>query len=134
MSDRKTQAEVIEALRKSGGIISDAAKLLGLSCPTSLRRRIKNSPKLNEALDEIREGLKDLAEGNILSALKLGDKDVSKWYLAALARDRGYGAKLEVEGKMTVQPALPDLSNLSMEELKQLESITKKASGNSGAG
>jgi hypothetical protein len=127
---QKTQAEVIEALKKSGGIISDAAKLLELSSSTSLRERIKNDQNLTDAMNEIREDTKDLAEGNIISALKSGDKDVSKWYLASLAKDRGFGNKLEVEGRLQLQPPV-DLTNLSLEELKQLEAIGKKVSSNS---
>ena len=133
MAKQKTQTEVIEALKSTGGILSDAAKLLGLASVTSLRTRVKSTPALCAALDEIREEAKDLAEGIILSALKSGDKEIAKWYLASLARDRGFGNKLEVDGKVAVQPA-PDLSNLSMEDLKALEAITKKASSDSNSG
>jgi len=125
-----TQAEVTEALKASGGIISDAAKLLEVSSASSLRKRIKDTPALCAALDEIRENTKDLAEGVILDALKARDKDVAKWYLASLARDRGFGNKVEVEGRIAIQPSV-DLSGLSLEELKQLEEIGKKVSGNS---
>jgi hypothetical protein len=130
MARKHTQAEVIEALEKTGGIVTEAAGLLGLTAIDALRLRIKNTPALQDACGEIRERTKDLAEGNIITALKAGDKDVSKWYLSALGRDRGFGNKLEVDGRVAVQPA-PDLSNLSMEDLKAIEAITKKASGNS---
>lgn len=121
----KTQAEIKDALKQAGGIISDAALILGVNS-SSVRRRVKDTPALQEVLDEIREETKDLAEGNILSALKSGDKDISKWYLASLARDRGFGNKSEVEIKGTLNVERRDLSQLSNEELKGLEETLKK--------
>jgi hypothetical protein len=133
MSKQRTQTEVIEALRQTGGIITEAAKVLGFTSADSLRRRVRTTPALQEVQDEIREQMKDLAEGNIFKALKDGDKEMSKWYAASQARDRGYGTKIEVEGKIAIQQA-PDLSKLSMEELKALEAITQKTSCNTSAG
>lgn len=128
---KHSQEEVIEALKETGGIVSQAAEKLGLSSAPSLRARIRKSPALLKVVDEIRESTKDLAEGNIIKALKDGDKEISKWYLASLGRDRGYGNKLEVDGRVVIQPA-PDLSNLSAEELKQLEEIANKVTSNTG--
>ena len=125
-----TQEQVAKALRETGGIISEAAKVLGLASSTSLRTRIKNNKTLSALLDEIREDTKDLAEGNILKAMKDGDKTVSQWYLNSLGRDRGYGNKVEIDGKVRVEKEV-DLSGLSLEELKQLEEIAKKVTGNS---
>jgi hypothetical protein len=132
MAEKHTQAEIIEALKQTGGVITQAAELLGIT-PDGLRKRVKHSETLTAAREEIREQMKDLAEGNIFKALKDGDKEMSKWYAASQARDRGYGTKIEVEGKIAIQQA-PDLSKLSLEELKQLEVITKKTSCNTSAG
>jgi hypothetical protein len=132
---QKSQAEVINALKEAGGIISDATRILGLASVDGLRLRIRKSPKLQDALTEIRENTKDLAESVIFDALKARDKDVAKWYLASMARERGFGnkAEFEVKGKIAIQPEV-DLSSLSMEELKQLEEIARKVSSNSSTG
>lgn len=121
-----TQAQIIQALRETGGVISDAAKRLGLATAWGLRKRINSNQKLKDVLAEIREDTKDLAEGVVMTALKSGDKDIAKWYLAALARDRGYGNKQEIDlnGKLEIEQH--DLSKLSSDELKQLEETLKK--------
>ena len=123
---QKTQAEIIDALQKTGGVISETAKLLELSSVASFRARVRSTPALQEALDEIREQTKDLAEGNVISALKSGDKDMSKWYLASLGRDRGYGnrAEIDLNARVTVQKR--DLGKLSDEELDALETTLEK--------
>lgn len=123
---RHTQAEVIDALRLTGGIITDAARKLELASSKGLRERIRTTPALLEVLEEIREETKDLAEGNILKALKDNDKDISKWYLASLARDRGFGNKSEIELKGNLTVERRDLSKLSDEELSALEETLKK--------
>jgi hypothetical protein len=125
-----SQKQIIQALTETGGVVTEAAKMLGLASVPSLRIRMAKNKALQDALTEIREQTKDLAEGNIISAIKSGDKETSKWYLASQGRDRGYGNKVEVEGKIAIQPAPPDLSKLSMEQLKQLEEIAKAVTGN----
>lgn len=117
---------MIQALRQTGGIISEAAKVLGVKNSKSLRRRVKDTPALSDVLDEIREETKDLAEGSIITALKNGDKDIAKWYLASQGRDRGYGNKSEVELKGNLTVERRDLSKLSNEELRTLEETLKK--------
>lgn len=126
---QKTQKEVVTALIKCGGIISKAAEMLGLASASSLRTRIKNDPKLSEAWDYVRMDILDKAEDNIVTAIKDGDKDVSKWYLAKMGRERGYGEALEISGSVTVNKT--DLSNLSEEELANLEAIIRKTTANS---
>jgi hypothetical protein len=123
-----TQAEVIQALQEMGGIVSEAAKKLGLASSTGLRERIKRNPALKAAVDEIREDTKDLSESVILDALKARDKDMAKWYLASLARDRGFGNKQEIEVKGKLEVEAVDLGRLSGDELRQLEELVKKTS------
>lgn len=127
----KSQTEVIEALRRSGGIISDAAKLLDMT-REHLSSRVNKSEILKRTRDEVRESEKDLAEAIIHDALVARDKDIAKWYLSAQARDRGYGNKQEVElkGKIEVDEK-PDLSKLSEKELNDLEQILKKTADSS---
>lgn len=127
---QKTQAEVIIALKKCGGIISKASEMLGLASSNGLRERIKRTPKLLEALDEIRTDLLDKAEDNIVTAIQAGDKDVSWKYLTKMGKERGYGDTVTINGKVTIEQK-PDLSNLSEQELAELEKIVSKTT-NSG--
>lgn len=124
MAKQKSQKEVIDALRKCGGIITKTAEMLGLASIGSFRQRIKNSPVLMAVLDEIRMDVLDKAEDNVITAIKEGDKDLSKWYLTKIGRERGYGEALEIKGELKNRP---DLSNLSEEQLEKLEEILRSA-------
>lgn len=124
-----TQAQIIQALTETGGIVSNAATQLDMT-PQGLRKRVASNESIQTALEEIREQTKDLAEGVIIRELKAGDKDTARWYLASQARDRGFGNKVEVDGKVKIEKEV-DLSGLSLEELKKLEEIANKVTGNS---
>lgn len=131
---QKTIPEIQEALTKSGGIISEAAKLLEIT-RRGLQKRIEKSEVLQKFRDELREEEKDLAEAIIHDALVAKDKDIAKWFLASQAKDRGFGNKSEVElkGKVQVEETPVDLSKLNKEELNDLEEILKKTT-NAGTG
>jgi hypothetical protein len=98
-----TIPEIEDALRANGGLLTSAASSLTRNSPTGqritrqgLKKRIKNSARLQAVLPEIDEALKDLAEANIFKLIKAGDRHTSIWYLGTKARDRGYGQQLGV--------------------------------------
>lgn len=124
---KRSKEEVANAIIKAHGILSDAAKVLGLASVPSLRVRVKKDPELNAVLDESREQTKDLAESKLFDAIREGKDWAILFYLKCIARDRGYGEHQEVDVISRNFNANIDLSTLSLEELKQLEEITRKA-------
>src|SRR5215467_7995587 len=86
--------QVEEALRKSGGIISAAAKILeaaGGSCtPQTVRNYIKRYPSLQTVIEETVELNLDLAESNLIA--KIGNKNMTAiiFYLKTKGKHRGF--------------------------------------------
>ena len=81
--------DIKEALEMNAGFQSDTARMLRIS-PAALSKRIKNSEMLTQALIDIKEGKKDLAESTIHKQLRKGNVRDSKWYLERVGKDRGY--------------------------------------------
>ena len=86
--------QVEEALRKSAGIISAAAKILeaaGGSCtPQTVRNYIKRHPSLQTVIEETVELNLDLAESNLIA--KIGNKNMTAiiFYLKTKGKHRGF--------------------------------------------
>jgi len=89
---------VIEAIKGTAGIVSTIAKRLGVEWHTA-NDRIQKYPEALKAFQDEREGILDMAEATILTAIKQGDAGSAKWLLSTLARSRGFGDKVEVSGK-----------------------------------
>ena len=87
----KTNVE--KALRKSGGIVSYAAKSLNIS-----RQYLSTwitANEMRDVLTQIDEEAKDRAEAVIMEAI--ADKDVStaRWFMERKGKDRGYSQKID---------------------------------------
>jgi hypothetical protein len=84
------------ALWRTRGNISDAAAMLKIK-PQRLRAFVKKSDYLSRELEEAKENLKDIAEGNVYEALTddqdPGRKDsMTRFVLASIGKDRGWGS------------------------------------------
>ena len=90
--------EIEKAIIDSYGILSDAAKKLGISRDT-LYRRIRGNKRLKEAVEKAREALKDFGEGQLIKLMKKGDRTAIIFYLKTQAKDRGYVERQELTGK-----------------------------------
>jgi hypothetical protein len=112
---------MLQALRKSSGVMSEAAKLLGVS-RNAVWKRVKASKRLQMVLPALREQLLDGAEGAIWAAVKR-ERDnptgafpaTSQWVLKSMGRDRGWGEKITLE---VVSPQL--LESLNERELERI--------------
>ena len=97
---RKTilESNIIEALEKAGGIVSLAALSLGMS-REGLTKRISKSQKLQEARDESRNTILDLAEAQLVQAVKKGDIRAVMFTLRTLGKSRGWveNSKFELQ-------------------------------------
>lgn len=95
--NRKTKAEVIEALRTTRGVVEKAIKLLGIG-HTPMWTMIANDPSLKAALDQIRAERVDthleLAESTLEYAMSNRDKDIHAAIKAAMFMLNNKGEKL----------------------------------------
>lgn len=89
LRDDVPNEKIITALDASYGIITDAAKKLGVSRRT-LHYWIDADIELQEAAKNAREGLIDLTEGVLIKNLKAGKEATSIFVAKTLGRHRGY--------------------------------------------
>lgn len=94
-----TDKQIIDALVKTGGNISAAARALGASRAT-IHKRIDKSETVKEEYDSVNEANLDLAENNLIDLIKNPEhKDhfgALKFYLRTKARTRGYGDRMDI--------------------------------------
>jgi len=117
--------EIISALEKSMGRISMASQILG-SSQEMLYKRIQKQPELKIALEGIRERELDAAEIKLQELIKKGEFQAIKFYLSTVGAPRGYGTEMILNMKGKIEADV-NLANLSLEELKELERLTTKA-------
>ena len=92
-----SQAEVIEALTKSRGLIAPAARSLGCSRDT-VRSYIKEYTAVAQAKADAKEATKDLAENRLVDAIEDREAWAICFYLKTQAKDRGYIERGELAG------------------------------------
>lgn len=98
-----SEARLADALRKSGGIMAEAARLIEQATGQpytrqSVQARVKESPVLQEALEEGREMVLDLAETRLHELLREGDEKAVFFALKMRGKSRGYSERLEQTG------------------------------------
>lgn len=91
-----TDAQIADAIRESRGMLSVAARHLGVS-DRALRYRLAKSEELERVRYEAREANKDLAESALLKAIEKGEAWAVCFYLKCQARDRGYMERIDVQ-------------------------------------
>ena len=94
-----TDGQIEGALRQTSGIKSAAADLLKVD-RTTIQARVDRSPRLQQAIKDIRERVVDKAEGVVMDALNKKDKQTARWALERLGKDRGYATKIENENRL----------------------------------
>jgi len=139
--DFYTVKQVADALRATGGIMTQAANLLKdatglghLNKSDMIRRYIDQYPELQAVVRSIESETLDLAESKLIAAMNAeGRKDHLRavcFYLKHKGRGRGYVGRQEVTGA-DGQPLYPerhiDLSRLTDKELADLERLHAKA-------
>lgn len=94
-----TKAMMLKAIHGSGGIVSMIANRLGCEWHTA-KKYIEMWEETKQAYNDELEKFKDICESTVLKSVQEGDVQTAKWVLSHRARDRGYGDKIEVDGKM----------------------------------
>lgn len=120
-----TDAQYLEAIKKSNGLYSTVGEILQIN-PNTARQRIANNPELKEAFFETSENIKDVAELQLFTLIKAGDFQAIKFYLSTKARDRGYGEKVEISATMDLNNNW-NLNLLTTENLLLLENMARVA-------
>lgn len=124
----------------SGGVIAVAAQKLGIARRT-LYSWITEDTDLQEALREIRDEVLDLAEGQLLNAIREGSERSIHFYLRTVGRERGYGDK--VDATLTAPGGGPvqvetreavDFTGLDQDERDALRSILERRLAQPGGG
>lgn len=114
-----TDDQIITALQRSSGIQNAAAKLLesthGRKCSRQqISERVLGSAKISAALAEIVEENLDIAEGQLIEAVKDREAWAVIWTLRTLGKKRGYTERTELTGpggtplQLQVSKAIPD--------------------------
>lgn len=121
----RTVDEVKEAIELNGGLLSFAARSLGIS-RSALSERIKKNPDLAAFVQEIREETLDKAENQLIIAMESGDIQAIKFMLRNLGKERGYIERRELTGKDGQA-----LMTIGLEE-RLNDALRKSRSGNGG--
>ena len=116
---RVTNEQVEAALQATCGFLALAAQRLGCSYKT-VYRRVKASPRLQEALQEIADKNLDLAEAALTKAIRNGESWAVCFYLKCKGKHRGYVERTEVTGRDGGPIEHSAMEKLSDEELDKI--------------
>jgi hypothetical protein len=94
---RITEAQIAEALQNSAGLFSAAAQKLGVDAST-VSRRVAKSEKLKAVVIEALDKRLDVAESELLLAIKRGEAWAICFFLKCKGKSRGYVERTEVTG------------------------------------
>jgi len=94
---RITDAQVAEALKNSAGLFSAAAQQLGVDASTVSRRVAKSEFLKKVVVDSLDKRL-DVAESELLKAIKRGEPWAICFFLKCKGKARGYVERTEVTG------------------------------------
>ena len=98
---------MVEALRRSKGMVSVAARLIGCNRQT-IYNAMERHPEIADAIAGERELLIDTAELKLVDSVTKGQPWAIAFYLKTQGRHRGYIEKREVDldGRLTLEQAV----------------------------
>lgn len=91
-----TAKEYAEAIREANGLVTVAARRLGVSRQAIYSMRDKHK-SVAQALDDARERTTDLAEGKLIQQINDGNTTAIIFYLKTQGKHRGYIERQEIE-------------------------------------
>lgn len=94
-SNNKKEA-MLEALDKSLGIVSTAAKMVGIDRSTHYAW-MKSDEDYKKAVDSIQDGVLDFAESHLYKLVKEGNPAATIFLLKTRGKTRGYIERQEIE-------------------------------------
>ena len=121
---------MIEALEKSLGVVTYAAKSVGIDRVTHYRW-CERDPTYKEAVNGIQEVALDFVESKLHQSISKGSDAATIFYLKTKGKNRGYIERQEITGKDGERlHETGNLDNLTVEEIKTLRKLQNKARGN----
>lgn len=109
MTELKKKA-MIEALEKSLGVVTSAAKQVGIHRSTHYVW-LADDPEYKKAVDEIADVAIDFVETNLFQLIQQGDTASTIFYLKTKGKKRGYIERQEITGEEG-QPIIHIAGNL----------------------
>lgn len=100
MTVNHTVEEYATALREARGLVTHAAARLGVT-REAVRRRLQAHPTLQQARDDAREALIDMAESSLFTQIEQGEGWAVCFFLKTQAKDRGYVERSEEHRAVT---------------------------------
>lgn len=123
-----TNAQAADAIREARGLMSVAARRLGVT-RQALYLRLQKAPYLRETLSEAREFTADVAEAALFRAIENGEAWAVCFFLKCQAKSRGYIEKLEVRQDVHHSGAVDVSVTEARDELsRQLDAIAGRLS------
>lgn len=101
--DRYSEEQIEDAIRKAGGFISTAAKMLKCTSKT-IYNYIDRSEKLKDLVDEIRLEYNDIGEAALIANVKDRKTAETIFFNKTRNKDRGYIEKQQVDITTNDQP------------------------------
>lgn len=98
---KQLKENFLEALKKSGGVVTPASNAVGISRQTYYNWR-QEDPEFAAACDETLELALDLAESALLRNIQAGDTKAIKFFLICKGKSRGYDMRQEIDLNATV--------------------------------
>jgi hypothetical protein len=119
---RYTTTQVANALKRNAGLRSHAAKALKCS-PTTVRKYIDASAKLQEVERECVESTLDLAENALIENVTAGKEPSVFFYLKCKGKLRGYREKDETITLDTLRRIMEELAVAVTKHVKDNETL-----------
>jgi len=94
-SNTKKEA-MLEALEKSLGIVSTAAKMVGIDRSTHYAW-LKSDEEYKKSVNSIQDGVLDFAESHLYKLVKEGNPAATIFFLKTKGKKRGYIERQEIE-------------------------------------
>jgi Bacterial regulatory protein, Fis family len=115
---------IIQVIHECKGLITHAARRLGCS-PTTVDRYARTYEQVQQAIDEERRALVDLAELSLMKALQEREPWAIQLVLRTIGKDRGYVERKDVNGSIDVQLTAPRLREvvIQLPQLPDSESV-----------
>jgi len=125
---RKTDAEMETALRETGGLMTLAAKRLGVDYKT-VWRRVHGSAKLQQTIADVTEVKLDVAEAALMKGITNGDGWAVCFFLKCRGKGRGYVERQELTGANGGPVAISAFERMSEDELRRIADADEAKSG-----
>jgi len=94
----ETAARIIKALKETNGLLTMAATKAGIGYRT-VCRYVAEFPSVEQAAQDAKEAMLDLAESKLYSKIRDGDNTAIIFYLKTQGKNRGYIERHEVGGE-----------------------------------